>query len=185
MLILNGAAIATAQILIICRLIIGKTGLLPAGGILFAAALFSVGYASTFIPIESLTEAEYQTQPALIAFGKNAFLYFLPLGFVYGLLPFYKVIAHRLKEAKIISKLPSDIVPIKTLWLAITCAGTLVYSFFTTNYMLDRLNSSNEWHALFVSLIFLRTAVYFGLALSVVCWHHIYATRHKSVNAVR
>lgn len=179
LMLLNGLAAISAFGLIIFRLSEKKNAFLPAVGLLIGTGLISILLSTSFIPLEPITEATYQTQPALIAFAKNVAVYFLPLGFVFLLLPFYTVISARLIESRFFRKMPSDAVIIQPKWLLIICAGAIAYSFAATNYMLDKLNSESDHHALFVGVVVLRMVVYFGLVLSSLAWYHAQVHRSK------
>lgn len=115
-----------------------------------------------------ITQATFQAQPALAAFVKNALVYFLPLGFFFLLCPFYFVVAAELKSQAIISAM--DIIFIKPKVLLIISLGGILYSLITTFYMLDNLQPG-KYHGRFVSLIFMRFLVFFGLAVGSTLWY--------------
>jgi DNA-binding winged helix-turn-helix (wHTH) protein len=181
LLALNGFAMMSAYVVIVYRLSRQKNAFLPAVGILLGAVFISIAVSALFLPLQPITEAVYQTQPAVIAFGKNMVVYFLPLGIIFLLLPFYIVTAGRLRQMRIIEKMPSDTIIIKPKWLLIICAGAIIYSLVSTNYMLDKLNAGSNYHALFVGMIMLRLIVCFGLALSSLAWYHTQVKRNLIV----
>jgi DNA-binding winged helix-turn-helix (wHTH) protein len=147
------AALASAQAALIERSTywIGATFLIV-GAVLSCLAI------SLFLPFEPITAAGFQTQPAFAAFLKNVLIYFLPLGVFYIFTPFYLICrATRDKLQKILSNL------FGLLFL------TVIYSLFSTFYLLDNLLPS-PFHGLFVTIVFLRFIVYFGLALACLLW---------------
>jgi hypothetical protein len=172
LMLINCLAFSAACGIISYRLLHKKNAFLVAATILFGAVLISILLSVQFLPFRPITQAAYQTQPAFIAFGKNALAYFLPLGIIFLLIPFYSVIGRRLIEWKVIEKIPSDTIFVKPRWLLVICAGAVIYSALTTNYMLDKLNAQNKFHTLFVGMIILRFSVYFGLALSSLAWYY-------------
>lgn len=169
---INISGIFAAAALMCRRLFRGKTGLWPAAVVLLAAAVFSIFIAYWFMPVHPVTEAEFQTQPALIAYGKNALLYFFPLGVMSILLPLYTVNAKRLFEEQIIDRMPLDFIFIRPGWLIAACLFLLIFSFAAINYLLDRLNPENRHYPLYAALIFLRMFVYFGLAAGSQAWYY-------------
>jgi hypothetical protein len=168
----NIAAIFTASGLMNYRLYYGNAGLLPATIILLAASLFSILISQQFLPIQPVTKAEFQTQPALIAYWKNALLYFFPLGIMFVLLPLYTVNTKRLIEIQIINEMPSDFIFIKPGWLLLICLCLMFFSFAATNYLMDRLNTESSHYPLYTGLILLRMFIYFGLAVSATAWYY-------------
>jgi len=170
--VINCAAFFSACGFVGYRLFCKRNAFLLAVAILLGAVLISILISVQFLPFRPITQAAYQTQPAFIAFGKNALAYFFSLAVIFLLLPFYVVFAKQLLEQKIIEKMPSDTVFFKPQWLLIVCAGAVIYSALTTNYMLDKLNAESQFHSLFVGLIVLRFVVYFGLALSSLAWYY-------------
>jgi DNA-binding winged helix-turn-helix (wHTH) protein len=149
------------------------------GGLMFflvgcVATCIAVSY---FLPPEPVTLARFQTQPAFAAYLKNCLIYFLPLGVVFILLPFYAVCLHRF-----ISSLPRSAESVFSIRISfILClrpahlfglwAATLMYSIYATFYLLDNLQTG-EFHNLFVTLAFVRFFVYFGLGLMCLIWFH-------------
>ena len=178
LMLINGAAFLSACGIISYRLYYKRNAFLIAVGILLGAVFISIVFSTQFLPFRPITQAAFQTQPAFIAFGKNAVAYFLPLCIIFLLLPFYIVIARYLIKCKVLEKMPFDTVIIKPRWLLVICAVALIFSILTTNYMLDNLNAENDYHALFVGMIFLRLVVYFGLAISSVAWYHTQVKRN-------
>lgn len=171
LLLINSSAMIAALGAAAFRLARRQAAFIPAAGILTAAAVISIIFAAFYIPLEPITEADFQTQPALVAFGKNALLYFLPLGVIFLLSPFYVICLANLKQIKQAQPAPGNAIGLSPFRLLVICAGIMVYSFLTTNYMLDRLNAESDYHALFVALVMLRTLVYFGLAISSIVWY--------------
>lgn len=172
LMLVNSVAVISACGLISYRLCFQKNGFLHAAGILLGAVLISILLSAQFLPFQPVTEAGLNTQPAVIAFGKNALAYFLPLGIAFLLLPFYVVITRRLIESGIIEEMPSDMLSVEPKWLLIICLCMAVVSYISTNYLLDKLNTESDYHALFIGLIILRFVVYFGLGLSSLAWYH-------------
>ncbi len=122
------------------------------------------------LPNEPITAARFQTQPALGAYIKNVWMYFLPLGICLILLPFYAVCG-RQYEKKVFTVPPSLLLG---FWLL-----ALIYSFVSTFYLLDNLLPL-ENHGLFVIVVILRFVIYFGLGLAVLIW---YFSRSKDISA--
>jgi hypothetical protein len=170
--LINGAAFFLACGIVSYRLYYKRNAFLIAVGILLGAVLISILLSTQFLPFRPVTQANYQTQPSFIAFGKNALVYFFSLAVLFLLLPFYTITSRRLIKQKIIEKMPSDIIFIKPQRLLIVCIGEIVFSALTTNYMLDKLDAQSIFHTLFVGMIVLRFVVYFGLALSSLAWYH-------------
>jgi hypothetical protein len=149
----------------------GKGGGLFVGlGILIAAAVGACGLAWLYLPDVPVTLTQFQAQPSVAAFLKNAIIYFLPLGVFCLLMPVYFVAAVDLKARKVIAALPADAVFIHPIFLLSCCLATIVYSLISTFYLLDNLQLGT-YHALFVSLIFMRFIVSFGLWLSSILWY--------------
>lgn len=122
------------------------------------------------LPNEPVTAARFQTQPALGAYIKNVWMYFLPLGIGLILLPFYAVCG-RQYEKKVFTVSPSILLG---FWLL-----ALIFSIFSTFYLLDNLLPL-ENHGLFVIAVILRFVIYFGLGLTVLIW---YFSRSKDISA--
>ncbi len=173
LMVINFAAIPAAFAVICYRLCRKKSGLLSAVCVLIGAIIISLLLSALFLPFVPITEAQLQTQPAVVAFGKNVLIYFMPLAIVFVLMPFYVVIAKRLKDLKLIEKMPSDAIFIKTWQLLLIYLGAVVYSLLTTNYLLDRLEAENDYHALFTGLLLLRFVVCFGLGLISLIWYYV------------
>lgn len=132
------------------------------------AACLAMSY---FLPNEPITAANFQTQPAFAAFLKNSLIYFLPLGVVYILIPFHFVCVqhNEMRENSSVSgKTAINLRPsfLFGLWLF-----TAVYSIVSTFRLLDNL-LPGQYHNLFVSLVFLRFFVYFGLGLGCLLWYN-------------
>lgn len=127
-------------------------------GFLIGGAVLSCAAAMFFLPSEPITLAKFQTQPAMAAFLKNALIYFLPLGVFCVFTPFYLVRRNLGQTTK--NLLPNLF---GLLFLA------LIYSLVSTFYLLDNLIPA-DFHALFVTLVFLRFAVYFGLGAACLLW---------------
>ena len=145
-------------------------GLFMGLSILLLGVVGACGIAVWFLPGVPITESTFQAQPALAAFVKNALVYFLPLAVFFLLSPFYFVVAAELKAQKIISAVPMDVIFIRPRVLLIIALGAILYSLITTFYMLDRLQPG-PYHGLFVSLIFVRFLVFFGLAVGSTLWY--------------
>lgn len=169
---INTSAFFAACRLIVYRLYYGGKSFVASAGILLGTASGSILLSALFLPFAPITEAEFNTQPAFMAFGKNVLLYFLPLGIGFLLLPFYIVIGTRMVEFGITDKIPLDTVPVKPEWLLVICLVTIIFSYSSSSYMLDRLNTESDYHAVFVGSIMLRATIYFGLALTSIAWYY-------------
>lgn len=181
LMLVNFAAILAACSSIVYRLYHGKSGLLQAIGIVFAAVIISILISGQVLPIQPITEAKFQTQPALIAFWKNALVYFFPLCVIFVLLPFYSVNVRWLMELKILKATPSDFIFIEPKWLLIICSVVLIISYVSTNYLLDQLNSDDRYHHVFVGFIFLRMFISFSLALGSLAWYYAKVTKRREI----
>ena len=126
--------------------------------LLIGGALFSCLAISLFLPFEAVTVARFQTQPAFAAFLKNLLIYFLPLGIFFVFTPFYMVCRELISRHKNLLPNLSGL-----LFLAV------IYSLFSTFYLLDNL-LPGKFHGLFVTLVFLRFIVYFGLGAACLLW---------------
>lgn len=178
-LIINFAA-AMASLAVICRRIAqGKPALLPAVALLACPGIITILLSVFYLPFTPITEASLQTQPAIIAFGKNVLIYFQPLGIVFLLMPFYAALAEKLKDTKLIEKIPFDVIFIKPWHLLIIYLGAVIFSLLTTNHLLDNLKSESNYHTLFSGLIFLRFIVYFGLGLGSIIWYYSQLNKEK------
>lgn len=145
-------------------------GLFIGLSILVLGVIGACGLAAWFLPRVPITESTLQAQPALAAFVKNALVYFLPLGVFFLLNPFYFVVATELKAQRVITAVPMDVIFIRPKVLLIITLGGIVYSLVTTFYMLDHLQPG-PYHGLFISLIFVRFLVFFGLAVGSTLWY--------------
>lgn len=177
--LLNGVTFLVASMVICIRISAGKRGFLLGIGILFLAVAITILISAQYMPFRPVTRATFQTQPAFIAFGKNALVYFLPFAVVFLLLPFYIVSAKRSMRSGMISKLPFDSVLVKPRWLFVLAITTLIFSGVTTNYMLDRLRAEHIHHSLFVGMVLLRFVVLFSLAIGASIWYYLHENRHR------
>jgi len=148
----------------------GNGGLLIGLGVLTAAAAGSCWLASLYLPDTPVTLTEFQAQPAFAAFLKNVVVYFLPLHVFFLLIPFYLASAAELKARGVIAALPGDAISIGPRVLMVVCLAAVVYSLISTFFLLDRLRTG-VYHGLFVSLIFVRFIVYFGLGFGSLLWY--------------
>jgi DNA-binding winged helix-turn-helix (wHTH) protein len=139
-------------------------------GILLAGVIGSALLASICLPNAPVTLTKLQAQPALAAFIKNALVYILPVGMFALFIPFYSVVSRRLKAERIITTTPSDALFIPPNALLVVCLAALLYSLVTTFYLLDNLQTG-VYHGLFVSLVFLRFFIYFGLIFGSLLWY--------------
>lgn len=123
---------------------------------------------SYFLPTEAITVADnIRTQPAYAAYFKNAFIYFLPLGVFFILIPFHNVCARSNDMGR--SDKPVSI-PIPPNVLVGIFGLAIVYSLVSMFYLLDHLSPS-PYHGLFTILLFLRFLIYFGLSLLCLLWY--------------
>ena len=130
---------------------------------------------SYFLPNEPITVARIQTQPAFAAYLKNSLLYFLPLGVIFLLMPFYFIGVQEnsvsdLKEngSFFWNKGAINLRPAHFFGLWLLAA---LYSIFSTFYLLDNL-LVGQYHNLFTVLIFLRFFIYFALGLICLIWYN-------------
>jgi hypothetical protein len=144
------------------RLFVGLT-------ILLAGVIGACGLASWCLPDVPITVSTLQSQPAMAAFVKNALIYFLPLGFFFLLCPFYFVLAAEM-DNQLTDAAAREIVVIKPRVLLMICLAGVLYSLITSFHMIDHLQPG-KYHGLFVTMIFLRFLVYFGLAVGSTLWY--------------
>jgi DNA-binding winged helix-turn-helix (wHTH) protein len=145
----------------------GKRGALLVGLAFFGGgAGLACAALSFFLPAVPVTAARFQTQPAFAAWMKNALVYFLPLGVFFILLPFQLVHSGHGKAAE---NKPDFLPNLRPAHLFVLWLAALVYSALTTFYLLDNL-LPGRFHNLFVSLVFLRFFLYFGLGLLCLFW---------------
>lgn len=177
MWILNSLALSAALALAYKRLRERRgDGLFAGLSILVLGGIVACGLASLRLPNLPITSSTLQAQPALIAFVKNALVYFTPLAVFYLLCPFYFVAAAELKDQLLISVVPMDVIFIRPkVLLSISLAGIL-YSLISSFYMLDHLQPGT-YHGLFVSLVFMRFLVFFGLAIGSTLWYRAALSR--------
>lgn len=179
---INTVAVAAAMILARRRLRVGKSGGLFLGlGILVAAVFGSYMLALLWLPNAPITLTTFQAQPAIAAFLKNAVIYFLPLGFFFLLMPFYFVTASELNAHGVIISLPFDAIFMRPHYLISICLVAVVYSLVSTFFLLDNIQSG-VYHGLFVSMVFIRFIVFFGLGLGCLLW---YKTALNNIPALR
>lgn len=115
---------------------------------------------SYILPDTPVTLARFQSQPALAAFLKNEF-YFLFLGVIFVLYPFYSVRGKQ-SEKTIFILSPQSLFGILILFLAYHIPST----FYLTDNLLPSLNQG-----FFVRLVFLRSFIYFGLGVGGLIWY--------------
>jgi DNA-binding winged helix-turn-helix (wHTH) protein len=126
--------------------------------LLIGAAIFTAFSMLQILPWESITTAQFQTQPAFAAFLKSTLLYNLPTGIAGVFIPYYLYTTANVDLLK--GVLPSLI----GFFLVI-----FTYSLLTTFYLLDGLLPS-RFHGLFVTLIFIRMGLYFGICGFSLIW---------------
>jgi DNA-binding winged helix-turn-helix (wHTH) protein len=149
----------------------GKSyGLIVGIAIFMSAIAVSMTLSVIVLPLEPITRAQFQTQPAFSAFLKNALIYFLPLGIFFILMPFYHLSAKLFLRKKVILRLPSDAIQIRPFWLFMILIIAIIYSMSTTNFLLNSLTPGN-YQYLFVVMIFLRFALVFGTGLVSTLWY--------------
>jgi DNA-binding winged helix-turn-helix (wHTH) protein len=178
--VIDTVAAAAAMALAQKRLRERKGGGLLAGlGILIIAVAGSCWLAWLYLPNAPVTLSRFQAQPAFAAFLKNAIIYFLPLGVFFLLMPFYFVVAVELKARKVITNLPADAIFIHPNFLMAVSLGTVIYSLISTFYLLDNLQTGT-YHGLFVSLIFMRFIICFGLVFGSMLWYRTSLNKEES-----
>lgn len=172
LMLLNTAAFVLSCGIIEVRHQSGKNAIVPAVGLIFCSSVVSIIFATQFLPFEAITQTSYQTQPAFFAFSKNILFYYFPLTVVFLLLPFHIVTGRQTSPDQI-----DDRIILKPAWLFSIFTAALIFSALTTNYLVDRLNAENPYHPLFVGMIGLRFAVYFGLALTGWAWYALRSSK--------
>ncbi len=126
---------------------------------------------SYFLPNEPITAASFQTQPAFAAFLKNSLIYFLPLGVVFILIPFHFICVQQSEISKTSTFAGKAAVNLRPSFLFGLWLFAAVYSIVSTFHLLDNL-LPGQFHNLFVSLVFLRFFIYFGLGLVGLLWYN-------------
>ena len=120
------------------------------------------------LPNEPITAANFQTQPALAAYVKNVFIYFVPIYAVFVLL-IYCLISRDFKVAR------STLYP---LGFFIILLSIITVSYFSTNRLSDNLLTEKggtelTYHGLFFSLLVFRAIFCFAAPLGSVIWYFI------------
>jgi hypothetical protein len=175
--VLNSLALSAALALACKRLRERRgDGLFAGLSILILGVIVACALASWSLPNVPITSSTLQAQPALAAFVKNALVYFVPLAVFYLLCPFYFVIAAELKTESLISAVPMDVIFVKPRVLLIISLAAILYSLISSFYMLDHLRPGT-YHGLFVSLVFMRFLVFFGLAIGSTLWYRAALSR--------
>jgi len=150
-------------------------------GAFFTGLAFFVGgaillclAASYFLPNEAITVARnIQTQPAFAAYFKNS-IYFLSLGIVFILIPFYFVCLRQnfvpnpdVKSSFFWSKGEIYFRPAYLFGLLLTA---FILSVFSSFYLSDNLQPG-QYHSLFIILLILRLLIYFSLGSICLFWY--------------
>jgi DNA-binding winged helix-turn-helix (wHTH) protein len=178
--ILNSCALLAALALAYKRLRERKgDGLFAGLSILTLGVIVACGLASWCLPNVPITSSTLQAQPALAAFMKNALVYFAPLAVFYLLCPFYFVVAAELKTEALIATVPMDVIFVRPRILLMISLAAILYSLISSFYMLDHL-LPGTYHGFFVSLIFMRFLIYFGLAVGSTLWYRASLTGPNS-----
>lgn len=125
---------------------------------------------SYFLPNEPITRATFQTQPAFAAFLKNSLIYFLPLGVIFILIPFHFVCVRQTEMSETSYFSGKGAINLRPSFLFKLLSFAAVCSAIFTFYLLDNL-LPGQYHNLFVTLIFLRFFIYFGLGLVCLFWY--------------
>jgi hypothetical protein len=135
-----------------------------------------------FLPVVPITEANFQTQTAQVAYLKDI-CYFLPLVLFYLITPFHFVITMQRElqsgqDSLVLGLLTGDklsVAPKATIYLRIWVLGGILilvaaYFLIARARLLDNLSPS-PYMNLFEHLIQVRLILYFGLAILCLAWY--------------
>lgn len=159
-----------------------SSGLLASVLITLAAAAVGAVAAWFFLPDRSITLSTVPAYPAQAAFVKDI-VYYVPMGIVFVVIPFHFVVVlqQRLQQRRhadvfgMLSGRAMHPVPKGTFYLRVWHLAAVLglagfASLYLTTNLTDHLRPSGNM-ALFLTLIHVRTAFYFGLALECVVWY--------------
>lgn len=133
-----------------------------------SGAILSCLLARFVLPNRAITAAKFPTQPALTAFCKNVFLYFLPLYSIFCLLVFCLIYGDFELANNIISP----------IGFSVLLLLLVAFSYISTNYLSDNLLTARDgerykYHGLFSSLLLFRAIFCFGMPLISIVWYFI------------
>jgi DNA-binding winged helix-turn-helix (wHTH) protein len=156
-----------------------KAGALLFGIVLFTAiCVLSWLILVPFLPAISITRADgIQTQPASVAFLKNALIYFWPLVVFFVLIPLSLVVK---LEGNVLRR--REISLLKTTMFAYMAVGitfwliALIYSLISTFYLLDRL-SNQGGRVYFEQFVWTRFWLWFVLSFACLTWFGGYVVK--------
>ncbi|MBS1796707.1 MAG: helix-turn-helix domain-containing protein [Acidobacteria bacterium] len=155
----NGGVMLTALSLAERRRPGSERTLFAAGvGLVIAGAVVTCLAMNFFLPSETLTPTRFQEPSALAGFVRDALIFNLPLGVFYVFVPFYLVSRRPFENF-------SNLFP---NFAGVFCL-VLIYSIVTTFNLLGQLLPA-PFHGLFVTVVFLRFIVFFGLGGGVLLW---------------
>jgi hypothetical protein len=178
--------IATSMLALRLDLILTRnsrgTGLFAAIGVFLVATTILLAGTSMYLPNSPITLSDQASYPAVVAYLKDV-SYYLPLGLLYLVIPFHLVVAlqralqdrqHRM----VLALLSGDgravaprgaYFPKPGILGAIMAAIGMLSVVMTTN-LFDHL-ARGPYRTLFMSLVLLRTVIYFLLGLECLIWY--------------
>ena len=162
----------------------GKTaGLLLSLPAFISGGLLLYMMIGQFLPRHSVTEADFQTYPALGAFLKSVY-YFLPLAVVFMVLPYHFVLSiqRELREGRYrpvldlladrrSSAAPAGAIYLRVWWLAVVLVAAASAALVAMAHMFESLKP-NPHSGLFVQLAQWRFLLYVILGLECVVWYN-------------
>ncbi len=162
----------------------GKTaGLLLSLPAFISGGLLLYMMLGQFLPRHPVTEADFQTYPAHVAFLKSVY-YFLPLAVVFMVLPYHFVLSiqrelregrHRpvldLLAGRRSSAAPAGAVYLRVWWLAVVLVAAASAALVAMAHMFESLKP-NPHSGLFVQLAQWRFLLYVILGLECVVWYY-------------
>jgi DNA-binding winged helix-turn-helix (wHTH) protein len=156
-------------------------GLAVSLGTFLLAAVLLFGGLTRFLPSIPITQANFQTYPALAAYFKDM-VYFAALAFLYLILPFHRVLRMEVEIRKGRYRSVLDICTAELsaplgasypgFWvLALLLVIIALAALAMTAHLLDNLKPS-PYSNLFTLLVYLRGVLYFGMGVECLIWYH-------------
>lgn len=169
----------------------GKSGQLAASlGVFIGAAFLPYVMLGRFLPSESVTDANFQTYTAHVAYLKSV-CYFLLLAVSFMIIPFHLVVALRrelrkgnyqlvaeLLRGKRSSTPPSGALYLKVWWLGAILLSSAVLALVLTAHLFENLKSGPHMN-MFMQMAQWRLILFFLLGAECLAWYY------HSLNEIR